>query len=405
MKLSITIILVLICVVLGAAVYFGRGLLTPAEPGLAVGDKLFPAFPVNDIVKVVLRDGDTHVTLERRSEGWVVDEYYDYPARFSAVADLIRQIYDMKVGQKVRVKPASLVRLQLADPASGAPGAARVATFYLADGTPAAELLIGSEKAGKPDPRAYGFSRPQGQFVRLPGGEHDAVYLVDNVYDFDVAPDFWIEKQLFNVLNTDLSEITVTSPGGDSYTLVRPAPSSQLELVGIAPTQQLVMSEANSVASGVSYFRVDSVLPPAAAETNTALERAWTYVGKTFDGRVFTFDVSDTNIPTAYVRIQVAYEQPAEAAATTNTTAETAAKSPYALRDETVRLNERIAPWTYVLDNYKAGELRKPLDELVQPTPEAVERAAEPAASDTSDTPDSSDTSDQSDQSDQPDAT
>jgi hypothetical protein len=374
MKLSTTLILVIVCAVLVAAVYFGRALPKSSDTARTVGEPFFPGFPLNDVTKIVLRDGAGTITLEHRSEGWVVNDYYGYPARFSAVADLIKQIYDLKVGQQVRAKPASLARLRLVDPADSAAvdAAATSAEFLLANGELAAALLIGSEKQGVPDPQAYGMARPEGQFVRLPApldSEKGGVFLVNQVFDCNVSPRYWIETQLFNVLNPDVAEITVTSPDGRSYCLVRPDTQAAIELAGIAPTQQLIASEANSVASGVSYFRVDDVLPPSVAETNTALDHAWTYRAKTFDGRVFTLSVSDTNIPTSYARVQVAYEEPADAAAATNATAE--GKSPYAVRDEVLRLNERVSPWTYILDNYKAGELRTPLEKLVEPKPEA----------------------------------
>ncbi|NLF40389.1 hypothetical protein GX586_13175 [bacterium] len=42
-------------------------------------------------------------------------------------------------------------------------------------------------------------------------------------------------------------------------------------------------------------------------------------------------------------------------------------------------MNDKFAQWTFLLDNYKAGELRKPLHELLEPKPAETNTAPQDA--------------------------
>ncbi|MCX7001831.1 MAG: hypothetical protein NTV22_00995, partial [bacterium] len=103
MKLKTMLLLVLVCAAAVATLWYLQRPPKQAGNGLLIGDKVLRFFPVNEISKVVIHTAATTVTLEQNENNiWVVRENYGYPAQFSKVADLIKTLYDMKVGQTVR---------------------------------------------------------------------------------------------------------------------------------------------------------------------------------------------------------------------------------------------------------------------------------------------------------------
>lgn len=392
MKARTALILVLVCAALGGAWYFiTQREKAPQAARPVIGARLFPDLPVNDITRIVLTDARGSLTIEKRGGGWVVAEYYGYPARFDGVADALRKLYEMKIGQTQRVKPASLATLQLADPAEakGGAGAATLVECYAAGAEPVARLFVGKahESATQARQPRFGFGgpMPDGQYVRMAGS--DLVIIAGEPFPVDADRETWVEKQLFNVPNADLRDITVTDPAGVSYRLYRPTNGADLVIDGAYPTQQLKMAEANSVASGLSYFRVDKVLSPADAASNTALNTPYTYVAKLYNGQVFTLTVSPTNLPESFVRVAVAYDKSLAAPVDTNATAGAVQKTPYEIEQEAKELNDKFAQWTFLLDNYKAGELRKPLQELLEPKPAETNTAPQDAKREETPTP------------------
>ena len=374
MKTSTTLVLVIVCAVLVAAVYFFSRQENQHKTGPVIGAAIFPAFPVNDITKIVIRDAAQSVTLTKASGKWGVPEQFDFPATYDRIDDLLKKAFHLKIGQTVRVKPTSLKTLELVDPSDAkAPieGKGALFEFYTAAARPFATLIVGKAISSEPaQEQQMPFMRrgpADGRYVRIPGS--DAVLMIgEDLGAFGSSADAWLEKQLFSVPNDQLSEITITAPTRQSYTLRRPLKGADLVLFPIEATNQVKTIEANSVASGLSYFRIDRVVPPRVAATNAVLKKAYTYVAKLYNGTVYTLTISDTNLPESYLQVAVAYEKPPVDPANTNKAAIAAEeKSQYQVQEDAKQLNEKLSRWLFVLDNYKAGELRKARKDLVEP--------------------------------------
>ncbi|MCF8131213.1 MAG: hypothetical protein K9N10_22100, partial [Deltaproteobacteria bacterium] len=99
-KKTLFILLVVLAVLAGV----GRSILvenSSKPPGSDVmGTLLFEKLPANEITKIVIERPDDSVTLVKGEESWVVENRFGYPADFSKITDLIRQLKQTKVGRK-----------------------------------------------------------------------------------------------------------------------------------------------------------------------------------------------------------------------------------------------------------------------------------------------------------------
>jgi len=378
MKLKTMLGLVVLCAAVVATLWYLQRRPAPADNGLPLGDKVLRFFPVNEISRVVLSAADGRVTLEQNQDNiWVVREYYGYPAQFSKVADLLKTLYDMTVGQTVRVRPSSLGQLKLVAPdeqGSAAEKATQIQCFDDGDES-VAIIWIGNAKQGEArEGSPYGFAMPEGTFVRLPGNPadlrntRDQVILVKDTFQLGETPDAWIDKQLFTVPNESVQSMVVTSPRGEQYSVARTNAAAQFVLAALAPKQQAKSAELATLASALTAFTADEVLNPAVAKTNTALATAWTFAATTFDGVIYTIKLADTNAPQAYAQVTVKYTKPVIDSVASNIAAHVASR-PDEVQESTRVLDRKLAQWTFILPEFKANQLRTTKASLLEPAP------------------------------------
>src|ERR1700758_3866974 len=55
--------------------------------------------PVNDITEIQIRSVPATVTLQKKTNEWVVVERSDYPADFTKIRDLVQMLWELKSGQ------------------------------------------------------------------------------------------------------------------------------------------------------------------------------------------------------------------------------------------------------------------------------------------------------------------
>jgi hypothetical protein len=378
MKLKTMVLLVVVCAAAVATLWYLQRQPAPANNGLPLGDKVLRFFPVNEISKVVIRAAEGSVTLEQNQDHlWVVREYYGYPAQFGKLADLLKTLYGMTVGQTVRVRPSSLGQLKLLAPdEQGSPAEkATQIQCYNNSGESVAIIWIGNAKRGEArEDSPYGFAMPEGTFVRLPGNPADLrdtraqVILVKDTFQLDETPAAWIDKQLFAVPNENVQRIAVTTPQGEQYCVARTNTMDQLALAALAPTQQVKAASLAALGNALTAFVVDDVVAPAAARTNTALAAAWTFAATTFDGVSYTVKLADTNAPQAYAQVTIKYTKPVIDSVASNIAAHIAAQ-PGEIEESVRVLDRKLAQWMFVLPEYKANQLRLPKAGLLEPAP------------------------------------
>ena len=123
-------ILLVLLVALGGAglVLFKRqnASWSDAKPG--IGKKLLGDFPVNDVSRIVIKEGTNTLNLVKQDDRWRVKERGDYPANYSDISGFLLKARDLKVVQTETVGPSQLPKLQLA-PAGRGTGSAVTVEF------------------------------------------------------------------------------------------------------------------------------------------------------------------------------------------------------------------------------------------------------------------------------------
>ena len=381
MNLKVTLILVVVAVLLCGGLFLVMKKQSQPDAGRNTGIKVFPDLPVNDIAKLVMRDSKTTVTLERKGGEWVVADYYDYPAQFTMVSDSLKKLYDMTIGQVVRVRPESLGRLQLEHPDNTAAPDDQKGTLvaaFLEDGQTVATCIVGKDKMKDVDEsNPYQFmAQKDGQYVCIPG--ENKVYLVNQVLNLEKQPLNWIDRRIFSVTKDQISELTVTLPAGETYTISHTNATEPFILADMSADQQLKSSDVDSLATSLGYFTISSVVDPSIAATTIVMNSTWTITGKTFDGTVYTVSLSETNSPVAYMQVGVEFQQPDFGLTVTNEKQRVVLEEKgYEIQDKAKLLNNKISPWLYTIPDYKANQMRKSLESLLEPV---KKEEAEPAA-------------------------
>ena len=109
------IILLVLVVVVGAAGLLVRQRSNNSweDGGTAIGQKLLPGLPVNDIAQITIKSGTSELNLVKRDNLWRVRERGDYPANFSQISEVLIKLGDLKVAQSEEIGQSQLGRFEL----------------------------------------------------------------------------------------------------------------------------------------------------------------------------------------------------------------------------------------------------------------------------------------------------
>ncbi len=404
MKLKTFAILVVVAALLGGWAWWISRRPFAAAPA-AVGARVLPPFPINEVAKITVLAPGTNIVLAKRDGVWTVASRFNYPAKFGKVVEALRELDGLKVGQALAVAPDRLDTFKLlSPPTNGAPdpagsAGARVELFN-EHNQPLASLVIGkpfmSRSAGGP-PGMDGY--PNGQYVRAGG---DRVFLVaQNLGRLTENVKYWLDEEFISLPAQDILELSVTGPERAPIVLRRGGDeNAALALDGLGPEEGVADSaRIDSLAGALNYFGFDDVAAPALTAKDAGLDRPVVVTARTKQGQVYTLRLGNalTNDTfDRYAQVGVVLEAPpapAKADAQTNAAAaavgETPPKDPAAetaaLAEKTRTLDAKLSPWIYVVKSYRVEPLLVKREELIKkpeppaPKPEAPD-GGQPAA-------------------------
>src|SRR6266853_749054 len=99
------VVLLVVFVVLGLA---GLGLYQRSQSSWQsgnknIGQKLLGELPVNDVTRIIIKQGTNEVNLVKKDELWRVQERKDYPANYSEISGFLLKLRDLKAVQSENV--------------------------------------------------------------------------------------------------------------------------------------------------------------------------------------------------------------------------------------------------------------------------------------------------------------
>ncbi|MHC4770480.1 MAG: DUF4340 domain-containing protein [Planctomycetota bacterium] len=312
-------------------------------------------------VTITSEKGEKTTTLSRAGGGFVVADKDNYPADVAAVNTLLNGCLDIRTREKITDNRDNHADLEVT------PETARcIVSFMDSAGEPIVGLVMSE-------------SNEKGEaFVRLPS--ETSVYSIQYPPQIKTDSMDFIDAQLLQVPQERLSSVAVRM-GEDSYILTASADGSEIELKDMPAGKQYKEAVYKSVFGALSSLRFEDV--NHAGNVPQALQFDSLYTSKLKDKTVYKLTLAKKD-DTTYAKLSAEYlgQTP---------TKEQGVESEEQLKEkETILLaidavnqfKQKHDGWVYQIADPAAGNLMKPLSELLEdmPEPEVETESIEEAA-------------------------
>lgn len=366
------LLLVAVVIVIGAAgvLVYQRNNSSWNGGGAAIGQKLLPNLPVNDVAQVIIKSGIGGVTLARQNNIWCVSERDGYPANFSQISQMLMKFADLKVVQNEDVGPSQLGRFELLPPGAATNTGTSV-EFKDQNSKTLASLLLGKKHMKKPSgnsqPGGFGDEGwPDGRYVMVGADAKTADLISDPLDDVQTKPEQWLNKDFLSVEKP--SSIAVQFPETtNSWKLTRASETNDWQLADAKPGEKLDSSKISSVTSPLSSPTFNDVAPlsTASAVSNTVLKV------ETFDGFTYVARIEpkhDDNYPVSF---SITASLPAARTPAKDEKAADKARLDKEFQAQQKTLADKLAKeeaftnWVYQLPTYTLEEVLKTRQQLL----------------------------------------
>ncbi len=348
----------------------------------ALGSAVLPELDVNAVETITISAPSSTTTVTRGESQWTIQEKFNYPASFAKVRDVLIDLMELTVSDRIDVDPGRRADLGIA-PVSDPQGGTEV-SLSGTDGRVLAKLLLGNERQRPSQTPGGGY--PDGRYVSPDGGEN--IYLVsDTLFSVSAKPIDWIETELLSVQGADLQSVSVIGSGREPVSLTQQGESGELSLAELAENEEADASRLSSLQNALSYLNAQDLADPALGDKETGMADPVVYTAVDKKGITYVLQVGIPEGETVrYLRIQTSFNENdslrqqalAEDASEEDTTA-LAAELKEA--DERAKeLNAKLGKWTYIIPDYKAESLLVMRSDLVKEKEEPEEDAADAPA-------------------------
>lgn len=346
----------------------------------AMGSKVLPNLPVNEIGKIVITSPGSTTIVAKIKEKWSVSSRYNYPAHFGKIADTIRLLADMTVGQVVNISGNDLEQLDLLKPGETEAGTTQGGVGTLVEFMDDHEqiidyLVIGKSFIRQPSREGQwnGFTDfggyPDGQYIRT---RDNKVFLVShNLGQIKEDVKTWLDDEFINVSDSDIVKITSTGPDREPLRLQREE-QGEMALDGLdAAVETLDVSRANQMAGALRYLSFDDVAPPTLSLDQIGMDNPVIFSARTRDGQVYTIELGKESEDASfrYARVRVEYQEPEPAADEENAgdAQPTGEQAVYdkELAEKTKALNDKLSRWVYMMRPFRTTPMLLRREDIV----------------------------------------
>jgi hypothetical protein len=364
------LILLLTLIVLGGAglAMFWQDIAEYRASGQKIGGRLLPNLKVADVAQIELKDAKSHATLQRKENGWFVQERSSYPAEFKAISDLIIKLIDVKVLQNEAIGESLMPRVDLLEPAQGkTEGTGTQVVLKDASGKVLANLVLGKtvlkKDPGNPLPSAQN-GVPAARYVRVIGKEN-AFVVSDPLANADAQPGKWLDKSFAKV--DRVRTLTVSPVDGAPWKISREQEWGQWKFA--SGGGDLDASSAVAAVNALSNMSFSDV------EVNKKPEdegKPVVVTAETFDNVTYTYKIAQRKKGNEYlVNVSVAGEPPAQRTPEKDEKPEEKEKRDKQFAESRKLLELRLArekiqsQWSYELDAKQVEPLLKTRDQMI----------------------------------------
>ncbi len=303
-------LVILLAVLVAVAYFLNRDEGRVKTPGaLRSGDKVFPGLDVNRISEFKIVSNQREIRLRRGLSGWVVADWFDYPARFSSIAGFLRKFEELEVGQVMRAGTANPGEFGL--DAGGDDGDWHLVEMRLTGVADPLVFTVGSVKQPRSE-AGRGMAMPHGRFMRVADGP---VLLVNELFfELSAQPADWVDATLLAVPADRVESVTVALADRPAYTMRRDG-GGGYRLDDQDASEAIDQPAATALFQAVQLLRFDDVIDPGLSDDDAGLYPADRTEVVTADGLVYTIRAgrpSGSSGATRTVAISVASRSGAE---------------------------------------------------------------------------------------------
>ena len=334
----------------------------------ALGGKVLPDFPLNEVTSLIIQDADGKLNLVKHDEIWSVQDRWNYPADFSKIGDLLQSVWDLKIAQKIEAGPKQHGRFQLIPPGEGEQSGTLL-TFGSKDKPEVASLLLG--KPNEPlSSSPSQFSLPSGRFVLA--GDKNVVVVSETFSSVEADPKSWLDKDFFKV--EKLQSAKVDHPEeADSWHIFRDKDGEDMELDELTEDEELDSTKTYSLKNILSSPSFSDIVNPEATDEDTGMNRPISATLKTFDGFTYAVKIGKPNEDDSYpISIQISADIPSEREAPEEESAEDKERLDREFKEKNEPLEKKLKTeeayqkWTYLVSKWTIDALLNKRSDLVK---------------------------------------
>jgi len=356
------VLLLLAAALAGSAAWLAGGH-GASDPAAGTGQPLLPglAARINDVAAISVMTKDDHFTVRREGDGWQLAERGGYAARFESVKKTLLGLSELRTLEAKTTNPELYPRLGVEDPESPDSTSALV-TLLDADGQSLGAVIVGDSGGQRDTLYARRASEAQSWLVKGP-------LLLER------RATKWVETEAYKLAASRVRSVLTSHADGETVLVSREAesdPNLQLRDVpeGMQPRTSNIGRIQNTVLDPLNFDDVAEAathpLPDNEVVTTTF---------ETFDG----LKVVVTTAREPVVEPTAEDEPPPAARYWAHLQVSAGPEASEAVQTEARETEERLSRWVFALPEYKAGNLRKRMAEMVAPVQPPKGETPEPA--------------------------
>ncbi len=312
-------------------------------------------------ITLTSEQGANTVTLTRTNGRFTVAEKDGYPATISAVNRLLSDCLDIRAAERITSNPDNHAELGVTEQT-----ARYVVRFFNADGDEITGIMV-SETSPDRD----------GAFARLTAG--DDTYFIQNPPWLSTGATAYVNTALIEADSETIRQVTVRGPEGE-YVLKMADDEQTIVLEGMPEDKQFKGTAYRTVFRALGSLRFEDVIAAGNAPDDLVFDRS--YVCRLADSTVYTLLLAEHE-DTTYATVTAEFMDTAPVQISREDSPDELKKKEAKLlaMDAAKEFAQRHKGWIYALSSWKADDLTKPLDELLEDKP-APEPAGEQTAAD-----------------------
>ena len=346
---------------------------------------LLPALKerVNDVARVRVAKAGEARTMLLRDGAWTIEECAGYPAEFEKVKEAIFKAAELEV-EAVKTKlPSNHAQLGVEGVAAEDSKSTEL-TFWDAAGGELATVILGESEY-----------RRGGQSTYARRGGEDQVYQCTGRSDFRADVRSWADVSILRIPASRVRSITIEHGDGDLVKANRrPGEGDQFGIANV-PGDRTAKGGgmASGLGSAISTLDLEDVRAAGDVEfggeslvtTEFAVDdgliivlrtveiddKVWTHVAARFEAPVGPSPLAAE--PATPDPAAAEGEDAAGADAEAQAAKAVAEAAALAMSKEADEINARLGPWAFAIPSYRATNLRKSMEEYLEPLAEVPE--------------------------------